>query len=60
MFLEFNDDHFGIKMESVGPSCQKLAFCPYLGMGVARKRPKTQKIISKPIFFNLGGHNEHI
>ena len=37
MFLEFNCGHFGIKMESVGPSCQKLGFCPYKEMGVAKR-----------------------
>ena len=37
-FLEFHCGHFGIKMESLRPSYQRLGFCPYLGMvmGVAQ------------------------
>ena len=37
MFLEFNCGHFGTKMESLRPSYQKLAFCPYKEKGVAQK-----------------------
>ena len=39
MFLEFNCGHFGIKTKSVGPSYQKLRFCPYKEMGVAKRGP---------------------
>ena len=37
MFSEFNCGHFETKMKSLRPSCQKLAFCPYKEMGVAKK-----------------------
>ena len=35
MFLEFKCSHFGKKMESLRPSCQKLEFFPYKEVGVA-------------------------
>ena len=36
IILEFKCGHFGKKIESLRPSCQKLDFCPYQEMGVAK------------------------
>ena len=37
IFLEFNCGLFNKKIKSLRPSCQKLEFCPYKEMSVAKK-----------------------